>query len=645
MWIPQAVTLASIILQFVIGIQASICTSMLAALLLERLSVPRSQVAYASVIRGINDGPWKLVTMLLSYKGKASYIICHVEAWLIVLVALLSLTLQFTSTILLSDMHPFRIVGDLNTTTLNSLFAYPGLNNLTLFQGSLKSSEVMYPVFGEVSSTYNSTPDARGFSDTGLKQRGLLPMPQGESRTSVREYDGNSMVLSSRVACMRPNITNVSLHLPSGWLQGVLDYGRSLNEASPSTGSLCISSSTCEKVAFQCEIGAANNFTGTWAATGCVIDGVGGRFRGEWDPTWDPATGPWSENSSIWLVYSTNLDELSFGAQPPAVFVPLNLTSVDSEWSIYEVIPGRFIKLAVCFSAYNFAYRDTHMTATGETTERSKSWSIELNRGSSIGESARYLGLDPSHEALADRGILDLQINPYTPYTPPPPLAVVLEQPIEEVSSSALAVNLLEHEMNIQLGSYKVKNTTFMLCQRCSLTDNATKVNDEYAFLFSNIVLGDSHRPGRAANALHAFISMAGINLYYQFLEDTMDVAEQVQVVMTRGVTVPGSWPPSTATCAGFITVASLLAAYVAVVTVVTVLYVRHTRYSRYGNIWHVISQLAASQELEETLELGNNAGDKAVAEGLRTKGVSQVDGLVKLRRVDGCEKIKVERV
>lgn len=642
---PQAVTLASIILQFIIGIQASICTSMLAALLLERLSVPRSQVAYASVIRGINDGPWKLVTLLLSYSGKASYIICHVEAWLIVLVALLSLALQFTSTILLSDMHPFRMVGDLNTTTVNSLFSYPGLDNLTLFQGSLKGSEVMYPVFGEVSASHNSTPDARGFSDTGLKQRSLLPMPQSESRTSVRLYDGYSMVLSSRVACMRPIIANVTLHLRSGWLQGVLDYSQSLKEARPSTGPLCFSSRSCETVAFQCEIGAVNNFTGPWAATGCVIDGVGGHFRGEWEPTWDPAAGPWSENSSIWLVYSTNLDELSFGAQPPAISIPLNLSSVNSEWSIYEVIPDRFIKLAVCFSAYNFAYRDTHMIATGETRERSKSWSIELNRGSSIDESARYLGLDISHETLADRGTLDLQINPDTPYTPPPPLAIVLEQPTEEVSPSALAINLLQHEMNIQLGSYKVKNTTFMLCQRCSLTDNATQVNDEYAFLFSNIILGDSHRAGRAADALHAFIGMAGINLYYQFLEDTMDVAEQVRVVMTRGVTVPGSWPPSTATCAGFIAVSSLLAAYVAVVTVVTILYIRHARYSRYGNVWHVISQLAASEELEETLEFGNNAGDKTVAEGLRTKGLSKVDELVKLRKADGCEKIKVQRL
>lgn len=111
----------------------------------------------------------------------------------------------------------------------------------------------------------------------------------------------------------------------------------------------------------------------------------------------------------------------------------------------------------------------------------------------SINEAARYLGLNPVHKAIADRDILNLRINLDTPYTPPPPFADLLNLPTEEVSPSALAVNVLQHEMNIQLGSYRIKNTTFMLCQRCSITNNATQVNDEYAFLFTNLILGDSH--------------------------------------------------------------------------------------------------------------------------------------------------------
>lgn len=218
---------------------------MVAALLLERLAVPRSQVARASVMRGINDGPLKLLMLMLSYKRKMSHILCHLEAWLIFSVALATLALQFSSTILLSDMHSFVMIGDLNTTTVNSLFAYPQGQNMALFQAGIITGAPVYPLFGEVPTPHNSNPDDRGFSDTGLTQRGLLPMPDSNTRTSIREYDGMGMTMSSRVACMRPVITDALLYrdyVNFGQLQGVLDYGQSLEEARPGTGPLCNSS-------------------------------------------------------------------------------------------------------------------------------------------------------------------------------------------------------------------------------------------------------------------------------------------------------------------------------------------------------------------------------------------------------------------
>lgn len=169
-------------------------------------------------------------------------------------------------------------------------------------------------------------------------------------------------------------------------------------------------------------------------------------------------------------------------------------------------------------------------------------------------------------------------------------------------------------------------------------------VDYDYASLFSGIILGNDSGGGRAADALHASISVAGLNVYDKFLASSMDVTEQVRLVTTHEVTVPGSWPPSTAACAGLVAVASLLATYLALVTGTTVLYFRHTRYSRYGNVWHVVSQLVASEELEETLELGNDAGDKAVLKGLRAKESVKEDVLVKLGKSDGCENIKVKK-
>lgn len=588
--------------------------------------------------------------LVACYKSKVSAILWHLEPWLIILVALLSLSLQFTSTILLSDMHPFAIIGDPNTQTAKGLYSWPGQDKFTLFQHGLITDEPIYPVFGEVHTTHNSSPDSLGFSDTGLVQRGLLPMSDSDIRTSVRKYDGMGMVMSSRVACMRPVISDASFYIDHGRfgrLLGNLNYNQSLQDARPGTGPLCSLSEQCEQVVFDCAIPATLGEIEKWAAGGCDIVGVGGNFRDLHRTAWDPDTGPWSENSSVWLVYSTTMGEEQWEALPHLLPMPPGLPSGDSEWTVYEIVPGYFIKLAVCFAAFNFAYRDVRMTAAGATTEPSTPWSLVLDEAFNLEEVETYLGLNPARQSITDRGILTLQIQPNstandTVSTTLPPLYDVVHLPEDEISPIALTVDSLQLELNYDLTNGNSTNTTFALCSRCTI--EASPLHVEYAFLFSRILSGESPDGGRAADALHALLNVAGFNTYHQFLANSMDVLEKVQVVTTRVVTVPGSWPPSASTCAGLITVGSLLAAYIILVPGVTVLYARRTRYSRYANVWHVISQLVASEELEETLELGNNAGDKDVVEGLRTKMSAKEDVLVKLGKTDGCEIIKFRK-
>lgn len=618
---------------------------MIAALLLERLSVQQSKVALVSVMRGINDGPWKLATLLVLCKGRKFSMFRHIEMWLIITIALLSLTLQFTSTILLSDMRSFTIVNDANTTSVDSLFAYPGTQSFALFQGSLMENAPDYPVFGEIPTTYDSTPNTRGFSDTGLKQRGLLPMSGGPNRTSVREYEGMGMVMSSRVACMQPIIINASLDMEEGVfgiLNGILDYSQSLQQAIPGIGPLCTSSEDCEQVAFSCIIPGALNSTERWEAGGCVVSGVGGNFRGPEQPSWNPADGPWAENSSIWLISSTNMgiDQWQMvslnNSLPPGQ--PLN----NSEWKSYEVIPGYFIKMSVCFAGFNFAYRDIQMRAATGTREPSTPWSLVINDEVDADQVQTYLGLNPSLQTSADRGILELSIlDDNTAYQPPPPMDSLTHLPADEITPSALTVNSLQLEMNYELSDGNSRNTSFMLCHHCVVT--GTDIHLEYSFLFSSILLGTPTREGRAADALHALLAVAGFNVYDQFLVASMNVAEEVQLVTVVDVAVPGTWPATAAGSAGLIAVGCVLAFYLALITSITVLYVRHTRYSRYGNVWHVVSQLAASEELAETLQLCNNAGDKAVDRDLKKKkGSKPTEILVRLAQNGLNEDVKV---
>lgn len=617
---------------------------MIAALLLERLSVQLSEVALVSVMRGINDGPWKLATLLVFYKSKSLSVFRHIETWLIIMIALLSLTLQFASTILLSDMRSFTVVNDVNTTSIDSLFAYPGNQSFALFQGSLMENAPDYPVFGEIPTSYDSTPNTRGFSDTGLKQRGLLPMSSGPNRTSVREYQGMGMVMSSRVACMQPIITNASLDMEEGdlgILNGILDYSQSLQQARPGTGPLCTSSEDCEQVAFSCILPGALNSTERWAAGGCVVSGVGGNFRGPYQPSWDPADGPWAENSSIWLISSTNLgiDQWQMVSLNNSLGLgqPLN----NSEWNSYEITPGYVVKMSVCFAGFNFAYRDIQMRAASSTQEPTTPWSLVLNDEVDAGQVETYLGLNPSLQTTAERGILDLSIlDNSTAYQPPPPMNDVTHLPADEITPSALTVNSLQLEMNYELSDGNTPNTSFTLCRHCIV--DGVDVHLEYSFLFSSILLGTPTQAGRAADALHAFLAVAGFNVYDQFLVASMNVAEKVQLVTVVEVTVPGTWPATAAGSAGLIAVGCVLAVYLALIASITVLYVRHTRYSRCGNVWHVVSQLAASEELAETLQLCNNDGDKVVGKDLKKKKSGRTEVLVRLAQNGLNEDVKV---
>ncbi|KAK7700977.1 hypothetical protein SLS64_010571 [Diaporthe eres] len=331
-------------------------------------------------------------------------------------------------------------------------------------------------------------------------------------------------------------------------------------------------------------------------------------------------------------------------SMPPSLSMQSAQPSADNEWIMYEIVPDYFIKVAVCFSDFDFAYRDIHMRADEATTEHSTNLSMVAYEKFGLDKVQTYLGLDHSRQSVAERGILNLEVKPDdgTPYTRPPSHHDLLNQPADKIPPDALTASSLRLATAYEFCDGGRKNTTFVLCANCHM--NALLPHMDYIFLFSGIIVGNPLASGRAADTLHAFISVAGLNVYNQFLATSMDIAQQARVVTTRNVVVPGSWPPSTAACAGLIAVASLLAAYLSLVAVTTVLYIRHTRYSRYGNVWHVVSQLVDSEELGETLKFGNNASDKAVKLGLQAKGPFKEDVLVKLGKTDGCENIKVKR-
>jgi hypothetical protein len=166
---------------------------MLAALILEKGVIRRSKVAHLSVMRGVNNGPLDSIQLLVSWRNPKALL--DLEVCLLLLLGLVTLGLQSASTVLLSDMHDFTIEGHVKIAQVPSLIQ-TNPENLDFLPSYQLDQSATYAIFGEVYSNATANPDLFGFSDTQVKQRGLLPLIGAENRTSARKYTGDTMVFN-----------------------------------------------------------------------------------------------------------------------------------------------------------------------------------------------------------------------------------------------------------------------------------------------------------------------------------------------------------------------------------------------------------------------------------------------------------------
>ncbi|KXH31318.1 hypothetical protein CSAL01_03829 [Colletotrichum salicis] len=113
--ITQAITLSTVLLRIAVTAQASIYTSLLAGVVLEKHGVPLFRVAEMSVIRCTNDGPFQLTWLLLTSARKA-----YMQTGLAILLLLTTFVVQFPSTLLVSDLGTDDLVGDAKARKLES---------------------------------------------------------------------------------------------------------------------------------------------------------------------------------------------------------------------------------------------------------------------------------------------------------------------------------------------------------------------------------------------------------------------------------------------------------------------------------------------------------------------------------------------
>ncbi|KAI1122717.1 hypothetical protein F5Y10DRAFT_286880 [Nemania abortiva] len=611
-YFPQTITLSAIALRVVVSFQAVVCTSMIAAIVLEKHGAQKTQMAWLSVMRGINDGPLKLCGLLVSSKSIA-VLISQIEIWFTFLMIIVTSALQFSSTLLLSDINNFTIVGDPNSTQFNDLLLFQKGDFFIQVQPSLIINQPpVFAVFGEAQAGFNATPNVNGLSDTGLIQRSLLPIPGSDARSSIRKFEATTIVLTTQSACIRPQIRavynadtydDISGRDNFGYITGTVDYERTFKGAGIKQSSLC-NDTTCEEVAFECPI--PRSYTDNWQTVTCLFDGiVGGGGPANFDPVWDPADGVWSRNTSIALVITTNVDFKNWESITNTSALPAGIPY--QEWQSYEfgIGTGQFVNISLCSSGFSLGRFNTSMSTPRSLREPTTALAL-TSRIYSTTDIQSFMGTSEPQRGHFDRNVLDLEIlGPPTSDNRSSPAFQPAYVPSVggNITVGRLTTAILESAMYNELAVGFKPNTSLSLCYFC--TTIGYPVNPEISLLFGDIVSGT----GRAANALLSLTTIEFISVYYTYLS-TFRVRQDARIVATTSVSAPG--PCSSNSCLGFISVTTLLFVHLLCVAVITTVYVRRVRYSRYGNIWHTISQLTGDG-LTDMLKEAQNAGDAEV--------------------------------
>ncbi|KAI1348378.1 hypothetical protein F5Y01DRAFT_292500 [Xylaria sp. FL0043] len=338
-WATQSVTLTSLLLRVISAAQAGLCTSMVAALLLERRSVPVSQVAQVSVTRSVNGGPMGFLYMMSSHRMRP--IVLKVEVLLLFILTLTAFALQFSSTILISDFGMMRLLQNSNQTAVNVAISPIGAATIGSFLtvGNLDSSTVL---FGEVDSQADATPNRLGVSDTGVKRRAFLPY-QKEDRVNLQHFSGAAFSSVSRTACVRPSLTS-ELSFDSGTrfvISGRIAYNKSLEDAGQAPTQQCSDDGLfCLPATFNCSLPASEDPLSypQWPTAICHLI-INVNYNSHDMPAWDQHSSPFDFASGFWpaLVFATNIPYTYWDRVAQSGPVTLGKPKSYDEWVTHEI--------------------------------------------------------------------------------------------------------------------------------------------------------------------------------------------------------------------------------------------------------------------------------------------------------------------
>lgn len=621
----QAATLSSVVLQMVVDAQATVCTALVAALMLEARDVGISDIPLFSVLRAVNGGPWSIAGPLASSPRK------FFRSWpasLLLLLYISTLAMQFSSTILLTDFRQSSLLEYPAQRRVNTLATTPDLlerptNASDFLVGAWDVASTTYPPFAE--QVVDSPLELEGLSDTGSIKRAFLPFTAQERR-KLRQYKGAAVTYESRVACSRPSVKgSLQFNVVSG------DYfprirGNVTWESEEIFGNFsCSQGATACTRAFDCPVPYIANsseldsiLTNNQPTSLCLFNET------------DQALGIHTDFSDVFLVLSSEVNYLdwldfdvsdqtdalgryngpSFSQEP---------TWVSNEWAGYQFGSAAKLNMTVCQNTIMMGFENITAAATADLEEPT----LKYNATVHVWETGGILGLmDIGNTASDERGIM--KISSTSAYT---------EDDLDSMLQGSfnydwlLAQNLarggifveqfndliLEHVKGGVLTSEGAENYSVYFCSHCYMYGNLTDPHPSFSTLFHAI----ANKTGSVAPAIQSLLFWMAQTQYYNAFP-AFDFGEESTVVYSKTVNIPQHWN-------GIAAVAGILSLNMICVAIIVRLFLRRTRYSRYGDIWYTIAQVL-SPDLRHLLERASQATDKQIKKSLEDAGSEGVD-------------------
>jgi hypothetical protein len=208
--LTRIATVSAILVRVSTGLQVSLALSMIAAIALENLLVPLAQAPSWLIQRGGAGGTWTMLSLAFDRLWVSRSPRAIGVAVLVLLLSLAELGLQFTSTLLISDLALQSVRGRVNVTNVPVAYTNRVNGNRQQPLPYAVAPPTTYPAFAEFrNQTQASVEDGVDFS--GVVHRALLPFRTDDERLNLLSYSGWAPVIDATFACVAPRLVELNM--------------------------------------------------------------------------------------------------------------------------------------------------------------------------------------------------------------------------------------------------------------------------------------------------------------------------------------------------------------------------------------------------------------------------------------------------